>query len=324
MFEFLESNCTLEKLKRKERLKELLENNLVSVVTPVYNGEEYISRLLDSILNQTYPFIEMILADDGSEDATREIAQNYIPKFEARGYSLKIISIPHQNASAAINAGLPYVQGQYLVWPDSDDELLPNSIALRVNFLKKHPKYQCVRSIMEYVSSQNTQVQSLRERLGDLEKEELFWDVLEGKSFVCCGCYMLKTEAFFKIYPQKKIPVYEVGQNFQMLLPILFQYKCPTIRQKLYRVYIRENSHSRQPYCEEEKEKRIICFEKLVDDVVSFCSIHNKADLCRIELWKKRRRAWIAYEYQHYLILMNHILSILILKIRYAFFKFFL
>ena len=63
----------------------MTKRGLVSVVTPVYNGEAHVSRLLDSVLAQTYPEIEMILADDGSTDGTVGRAAAHIPKYEAKG-----------------------------------------------------------------------------------------------------------------------------------------------------------------------------------------------------------------------------------------------
>lgn len=298
----------------------MIENDLVSVLTPVYNGEAFLSRLLDSVLNQTYPHIEMILADDGSEDATREIAQAYVPRFEAKGYTMLVVSAPHKNASAAINTGLPYVKGRYLVWPDSDDELLPDSIEARVRFLETHPEYQCVRSVMEYVSNETGAAAEPSERLGDLSCEELFWDVLEGRSFVCCGCYMLRTEPFFQIYPERRIPEYEVGQNFQMLLPFLFRHRCPTIERRLYRVYVRPDSSSRRILSERQREKSLVCFEQMVDELMKICPIENETGLCRGELWKVRRRAWLARQYHHYIKFVSYRVTIIFFYFKYCFF----
>ena len=108
----------------------------VSVVTPVYNGELHLAKMLDSVLAQTYPDIEMILVDDGSSDGTLGVAEGYREKFAARGYGYRIVAAPHRNASAAVNGGLPYVTGEYLIWPDSDDMLKPESVAKRVEFLR--------------------------------------------------------------------------------------------------------------------------------------------------------------------------------------------
>lgn len=297
----------------------MVEKGLVSVLTPVYNGEAYISRLLDSVLNQTYPYIEMILADDGSEDATREIAQAYVPRFEAKGYTLMVVSALHKNASAAINTGLPYVNGRYLVWPDSDDELLPDSVEARVRFLEAHPEYQCVRSIMEYVSDEDGVAAEPSERFGDLNNEELFWDVLEARSFVCCGCYMFRTEPFFQIYPGRRIPEYDVGQNFQMLLPFLFRYKCPTIEQKLYRVHIRPDSSSRRALTEQQKESSLIYFEQMIDELTKLCPLESRAGICRVELWKVRRRSRLAREYRHYMKFVGYIAAVIYLRVKYHF-----
>lgn len=278
----------------------MIKRGLASVVTPVYNGEAYVSRLLDSILAQTYPNIEMILADDGSTDGTASIASAYIPKFDAKGYSLQVIRAPHRNASAAINAGLCHVSGEYLVWPDADDELHPDSIAKRVSFLETHPEYDCVRSLMSYISEETGEALPGWETLGDLTREELFWDILEARTFVCCGCYMLKTEELFQIYPAKKIPEYEVGQNFQMLLPFLFRHRCPTIPEKLYRVYVRPDSHSRQKRSEVEEEHRYRLFEELIDEILELCGLaDDRTAVDRITLWKAGRQADLARKYRH-------------------------
>ena len=66
--------------------KEEFYRGMVSVVTPVYNGEFHLSRMLGSILAQTYGQIDMILVDDGSKDRTVEVAESYREKFAARGY----------------------------------------------------------------------------------------------------------------------------------------------------------------------------------------------------------------------------------------------
>ena len=273
-----------------------MKKGLVSVVTPVYNGESHIGRFLDSILAQDYPDVEMILSDDGSTDATVSAAASYAPAFDEKGYTFRIVRSTHRNASAAINAGLAYVNGEYLIWPDSDDELLPGSIETRVQFLREHPEFQCVRSIMEYVSVDGGPA-PMGEKLGDLSHTDLFLDVLEIRTFVCCGCYMLRTEPFFEIYPERKIPVYDVGQNFQMLLPFLYKHRCQTLRQVLYRVHVRPDSHSKYALSESEERERFRQFEFLVDEIAGICGIRDLTSRFRIFRWKMMRRLILLVKY---------------------------
>ena len=113
-----------------------LVKHRVSIVTPVFNGESCLAEFLDSVLAQSYEQVEMILIDDGSADQTVCVAEGYREQFAARGYGYRIIQAGHRNASAAINQGLRYVSGEYLIWPDSDDVLEPASVERGWNFLK--------------------------------------------------------------------------------------------------------------------------------------------------------------------------------------------
>ena len=270
----------------------------VSVVTPVYNGEAYLGKMLESVLGQTYPDLEMILVDDGSSDNTVRVAEGYRERFAQKGYSYRIVKAEHKNASSAVNRGLAYVTGEYLIWPDSDDILEPESVEKRVEFLKGHPEYRCVRSLSRYVDARTGELcERSDEQRGDLGKEELFWDILESKTFVCCGCYMLRTEAFLGIYPKRRIPEYDVGQNFQMLLPFMYYYKCPTICEELYNVTVRPGSHSRRELSQAEEEKKYKDYEHLIDEIARICRIDDRKSKNRIICWKARRRCVISMKY---------------------------
>lgn len=269
----------------------------VSLVTPVFNGESYLPGMLESVLCQTYPQMEVILVDDGSTDQTIQVAERYRERFVKRGYDYRIVHSGHKNASAAINQGLSYVTGEYLIWPDSDDVLESESVEKRVEFLKRHPQYQCVRSLSYYFDPITGESRKAEEQTGNLSNEYLFWDILESKTFVCCGCYMIKSERFFAIFPKRHIPEYPVGQNFQMLLPYMFRYKCPTIQEQLYGVCVRKDSHSRRKLTRAEEEGKYQDYEMLIDDIAEICGIHDKGTQRRIICWKARRRYMISVKY---------------------------
>ena len=114
---------------------------LVSVITPCYNGEKYVSRFIDSIIKQTYNNLELILINDGSSDRTEEIIDFYRKKLEARG--IKFIYQFQENAvqAAALNLGLKLFTGEYLLCLDSDDEISEEFVEKRVEFLQNNSEY---------------------------------------------------------------------------------------------------------------------------------------------------------------------------------------
>ena len=91
--------------------------NKLSIIVPCYKVEEYIKECLDSLLHQTYQDIEVIMVDDGSPDHTGDILDEYAQKYA----NFKAIHTENGGLSAARNAGLPYVTGEYLAFVDSDD-----------------------------------------------------------------------------------------------------------------------------------------------------------------------------------------------------------
>lgn len=263
---------------------------LVSIVTPVYNNETYLGEMLDSIINQSYNHIQIILVNDGSTDNTAEIAKQYEDKFKQRGFEYIFIQADHKSASAAINKGLKYVKGEFLIWPESDDILNKYSVEIRVDFLNSHSEYNAVRSIPDYFDSETGKEARPRENIDDGKNKNLFWDILESRSYVSCGCYMFKSAPFFNIYPDRKIPEYPVGQNFQMLLPYLYRYPCATISKKLYSVRVHDKSHSVRKLNFMQSLLKLIHFEELIDDITEISGIHNEIELRKIKEWKMKRR----------------------------------
>ena len=95
---------------------------LISVIVPVYNTEKYLSPCVDSVLNQTYQQLEIILVDDGSTDSSGTICDDYSAKEK------RIITIHKQNGgqSSARNAALDIAKGEYVYFLDSDDYIGKN------------------------------------------------------------------------------------------------------------------------------------------------------------------------------------------------------
>ena len=273
------------------------KENVVSIVVPVYNGEKFIGRLLGSVLLQTWKELEIIISDDGSTDDTVKTVEDYRERFENSGISFTLVKNPHVNASSAVSAALKYVTGEFLIWPDSDDELLPDSIEKRVTFLNDHSKFGAVRSLGKYINESDGSEAGRDEELGNLSKTKLFFEILNGNTFVCCGCYMLRSSLFFDIYKDRSIPIYDVGQNFQMLLPYCYKHECATINEELYIVYKHAGSHSRRALSKEQEYKKYSAYESLIDELAEISGIKDVSELKAIAKWKYDRRLKLARKY---------------------------
>lgn len=115
---------------------------LLSIIVPVYNVEQYLSRCIDSILGQTFQDFELILIDDGSSDRSGSICDEYANQ-DSR---IKVIHKKNEGVSIARNKGLDIACGKYITFVDSDDEL-GTSMTLEENImiLKTHPEFDIVQ-----------------------------------------------------------------------------------------------------------------------------------------------------------------------------------
>lgn len=104
---------------------------LISVIIPCYNHGSYLPEALASIRRQDYPALEIIVVDDGSTDDTRAVARRY-PE-------VAYLYQANQGPSAARNAGIARSTGQYLVFLDADDWLLPHALKINAQYLHQNP-----------------------------------------------------------------------------------------------------------------------------------------------------------------------------------------
>lgn len=95
---------------------------LISIIIPVYNVEKYLHRCVDSVLNQTYKNIEVILVDDGSPDGSPAICDEY----EQKDSRVKVLHKQNGGLSSARNAGMAIATGEYIGFVDSDDWIEPS------------------------------------------------------------------------------------------------------------------------------------------------------------------------------------------------------
>lgn len=217
----------------------------VSVLTPCFNGEEYIHRYFDALLKQTYDNFEIIFVDDGSFDKTADIVKEYIDRFKKRNVELKYIYQENGGQASAINNGLKYVTGDYLVWPDSDDYYEEDAFEILAKELENDDSIAYVKGNPIFRKEEDLSVINIPKPI-DKNKTNFFEDYLFCTPNVCCftGIMMIKFNEF-KI-SNKGLDIYtsRAGQNWQIILPITYHYKGKYIDKNVHNYLIRENSHS--------------------------------------------------------------------------------
>lgn len=103
---------------------------LLSVIIPIYNVADYLAECLDSIINQTYKNLEIILVNDGSTDNSPEIIEEY----KRKDPRIRVINKENGGLSSARNAGLDIMSGDYVIFVDSDDTLDITTIELNMKY----------------------------------------------------------------------------------------------------------------------------------------------------------------------------------------------
>ena len=109
----------------------------VSVVIGTYNHRDFIRETLDSVLAQTYPNLEIIVADDGSTDGTAQIVAEYAARFP--GKVVGVLSERNTGISSNYNRGIARISGEYVAWLGGDDLMLPEKIRRQVELLESRP-----------------------------------------------------------------------------------------------------------------------------------------------------------------------------------------
>lgn len=229
--------------------------DLVSVIIPCYNGEHFIERSIRSVIEQNYPYIELIVIDDGSTDKSKDIILKLKKEFDNENRKLKYIFQENRGLGGAIDTGLKSVAGKYLTLLDADDRYLPDSIKEKVEFLISHSNYTGVRSNGWRICGNqrwlfvNDEIEKTSENIAPL--------IIEGITNNWAGSYMLRTDILFASYPDRSIYPSRYGQNIQLLFPCAYKGKFGFIDKPLMEYILQPTSLSRANHSQASKEKSL-------------------------------------------------------------------
>lgn len=205
----------------------------VSVIIPAYNAGKFIDKCLDSIVNQTYKNIEIIVVNDGSKDNTQQVVQKYIDN-----YGIRLINQCNLGVSAARNTGMKYSSGDYLLFVDADDLLGHRAIEeLCMDYFEFNVDLACC----DIVDKNSSEIAKLMSE--------------DTESFACCSKKELGEKLFLirmgsavgKLYKQQIITEHGLRfqEGFNLAEDIIFVHQycmhCNCISKNAKAKYIVEN-----------------------------------------------------------------------------------
>ncbi len=166
------------------------EEGKVSIVIPLYNGAPFINRTLQSIVDQDYDNIEVIVVNDGSTDGSAELAKTFAKKIKA----FTLIDQQNQGVAEARNVGLDAAVGMYVTFLDADDVLLPESIRRRVRFLES-TRFRICGGLTEVIDDDDRSLNLTLGRQADCAYEDL-WEMMFHISTVMGQAEVMKAQRF--------------------------------------------------------------------------------------------------------------------------------
>ena len=207
-------------------------NELVSVIIPVYNGEKFVASSIESVLNQSYRLIEIIVINDGSTDGTQEILNHFAEK---------IIVIQQKNAGQADarNHGLTIAKGKYIALLDSDDLFAPEKLKSQISFLKKG-NLDMVCTNFETIDALNTKLKNIS--APHFHASNALTTFITG-NFICTSTLLFKKEWIQKVgnFDTKMKGTEDGDLWFRMLLDGA---RLDVIREPLVKYRIHEENYS--------------------------------------------------------------------------------
>lgn len=125
----------------------MIVKNFVSVVIPCFNHQDYLLETVNSVLNSTHPYIEIIIVDDGSIDNSAEVARELVSRHE----NIVYVHQHNQGPSVARNRGILEAKGEYILPLDADDLISREYIGLAMDVLRNDPETKVVYCRAEYI-----------------------------------------------------------------------------------------------------------------------------------------------------------------------------
>lgn len=194
----------------------------ISIIVPVYNVENYLTKCLDSLVNQSYENIEILVVDDGSKDDSGKIIKEYAEKYSAK---IKAFTKENGGLSDARNFGLDRATGDYIGFVDSDDHVTESMFEEMLLLAEKHQAKMVICNIQKVdengrVAQKLTQIPNMPEKIKLDDHFSVFSDI----SYFACNKLFKK-----ELFNQKRFKKGVHFEDIQLIPQLLLE--CEIIAQ---------------------------------------------------------------------------------------------
>ena len=236
---------------------------LVSVIIPTYNRPDYLREAVDSVFAQTYPFIEILVIDDGSSDEgalTKSALKPYLSAESLSSHMLKVTYLYQKNRGLvpAVNRGLALARGEYIQRLDDDDRLLPEKIARSVEVFQAHPEVGLVATGYYHIDAEGKRIHTCPPR--PCADPTRLLNILMWCISTCAGV-MVRSLAHQKVGVYRDIK----AQDYEMWIRVAKEFKVETINLPLaeYRRHQGNSTHRHNNQAQIEQDILIFTREQI-------------------------------------------------------------
>lgn len=220
---------------------------MVSIIIVVYNGEKFIEQAIESVFNQTYKDIELIIVDDGSTDGTRDIIKSY--------QNIKYIYEENRGQAVARNLGIEHSKGEYIAFLDADDLYVSDKIEKQVEVLEKNKDIDVVYNDLKVVDEKLNYLSTLKSEGIYVRRQDLLANVIYRQVVQGPVCIMLRRKCTKKVKWNEEL---DYVNDYDYIINLLKYYNFKYLEEELY-IYRRHgNNFSNNHDKTMEEEKKLI------------------------------------------------------------------
>jgi glycosyltransferase involved in cell wall biosynthesis len=201
---------------------------VVSVVMPTWNGERFLRPAIESILNQTFRDLELIIIDDGSTDSTPRILADFKDK-DKDGHLIVLTNQRNLGIAGATNRGLAAARGEYVALQDHDDISLPHRLQTQLDFLQSHPAIALVGSAATLIDENGVAYDEYIEPEEDIE---IKWEML-FRCPISHTSVMTRRRLLLDVGGYSTETMLKVASDYDLLSRIVMRYQVANITEPL-------------------------------------------------------------------------------------------